>query len=351
MTAAFEEKTCNFCFRVYTRAEDFYRDTSRWRLCDQRNLWFNCACGSTLMLPSGKFSWYSPVKTMSTHAASVFNSLSDLATLPHIPATVMEIQQLVQTEDVEVSDLAKKIKTDPIIAANLLSLANNIKSNRDPQDRKKIESLEHAIMFVGKKNLSELVMTISLKMFESKCKLFSTDQFWKESFLTGDIAEALALLLQAKYSKDELFISASLCNLGKFVGALCLPAVMDALQQHVDHPKTLSTWRHGERILRAPDHCVLGEIGASIWGLPSYVIGAVASHHQLKLNKPGQVHDKPFSMVEIVALANQLSHWVLLRPSRIDEIHLESLTRSAGLSKVQLEEFCSSLGYLSKRAS
>ena len=352
MVALLEEKTCNYCNRVYRQAEDFYRDTSRWRVCDQKNLWFNCVCGSTLMLPRGKFAWYSPAKIMSPNAATVFNSLGDLSSLPHIPASVMEIQQMLQQADVEVSDLAKKVKTDPIIAANLLSLANNMKSNRDPHDRKKIESLEHAIVFVGKKTLSELVMAISLKMFDAKCKVFSPDRFWKESFLTGDIAEALATLIGSKFSKDELFISASLCNLGKFVTALCLPKIVDDIQAHVDNPKTLCTWRHAERVLKAPDHCILGEIGAVMWGLPTYVMDATSQHHYLKQNRAGTKYSENLlSMTEIVALANQLSHWILLKPSRIDQTHLDYLTKAACLSKTQLEDFCTSLGYLAKRAA
>lgn len=352
MAAVVEEKICNYCNRAYRKPEDFYRDTSRWRVCDQKNLWFNCACGSTLMLPHGKFSWYTPVNVMSPHAATVFNSLGDLASLPHIPAAVMEIQQMLQLNEVEISDLARKVKTDPIIAANLLSLANNMKSNRDPHDRKKIESLEHAIVFVGKKTLSELVMTISLQMFDVKCKVFSAERFWKESFLTGDIAEAIATLLGTKFSKDELFISASLGNLGKFVIALCLPKLVDDIQSHVDNPKTLCTWRHAERVLKAPDHCILGEIGAVMWGLPHYVMDAASQHHHLKQNRGGtKLSENLLSMTEMVALANQLSHWILLKPSRIDQTQLDYLAKAANLTKAQLEEFCNSLGYLAKRAA
>lgn len=352
MAPSADEKNCNYCNRVYRNAEDFYRETSRWRVCDQKNLWFNCACGSTLMLPAGKFPWYSPVNTMSSQAASVFNALADLKNLPHIPASVMEIQQMLQDSEVEISALAKKVKTDPVIAANLLSLANNMKSNRDPHDRKKIESLEHAIVFVGKKTLSELVMTVSLKMFDSKCKVFDTDRFWKESFLTGDIAEALAVLLNVKFSKDELFISASLCNLGKFVAALCLPDMLDRVQAYVENPKTLSTWRVAERTLRAPEHVILGEIGAVMWGLPNYVMESANQHHNLKLNRASsKFSENILTMAEVVALANQLTHWVLLRPSRIDSIQLDYLTKAAELDKAKLEEFCQSLGVLAKRVA
>lgn len=351
MAGLVEPKTCTYCNRIYKIVEDFYRDTSRWRMCDQKNLWFNCTCGSTLMIPEGKFPWYSPARSMSEQATSIFNSLSDLATLPHVSASVMEIQQLLQKDDVEVSALAKKIKTDPVSAANLLSLANNIKSNRDPHDRKKIESLEHAIMFVGKKTLSDLLMAISLKNFHSNCKIFNTEQFWKESFLVGDIAEALMGLVPYKGSKDELFISASLCNLGKFVAAICLPEKVDCIQTYVDNPKTLCTWREAEMSLDAPDHSILGEIGSILWGLPEYVADAAGHHHQIKAHKSKQVLVNALSRNDVVALANQLSHWILLRPSRINQDLLDKLATAAQISKTQLEDFCASLTALAKRAT
>jgi HD-like signal output (HDOD) protein len=195
-------------------------------------------------------------------------------------------------------------------------------------------------------------MAVSLKLFAADCKVFSPDSFWKESFLTGDIAESLALLLGSNFSKDELFISASLCNLGKFVMALTLPKVVDDIQAHVDNPKTLCTWRHAERLLRAPDHSILGEIGAVMWGLPNYVMNATSQHHHLKQNRGGtKFSDNLLSMTEVVALANQLSNWILLKPSRIDQTHLDYLSKAANLSKIQLEDFCNSLGYLAKRAA
>ncbi|MCX6118898.1 MAG: HDOD domain-containing protein, partial [Proteobacteria bacterium] len=314
-----QEKICSTCKRAYRKAEDFYQGTSRWRLCEAKNLWFNCNCGSTLMLKSGKYDWYNPSKGMSKNAASIFNSLPALNNLPRISSTVMKLQQSLQIPEIEISVLAKQLRRDPLIAASILTIANNLKSNRSPGDKKKIESIEHAAMYVGKKTLEDLVLTSSLQSFKSETKVFNIDDFWRESFLMGGVAEATANHLKIQVNRDELFLAASLCNIGKFVGAISFPDVADIIQSDVSEPKTLSTWQVAEKNNHSLDHCVLGEIGASIWGLPIYVADAASKHHTFNSST------KQFGINELVTFANQMTHWILLRPSRIDQPQLNSI--------------------------
>ena len=66
-------KTCAVCQRHYRKPEDFTKDTSRWAKCQSGFLWFNCSCGSTLVLSQGKFPWYSPADEMSPTSQSLFN--------------------------------------------------------------------------------------------------------------------------------------------------------------------------------------------------------------------------------------------------------------------------------------
>lgn len=332
-----ERKVCGTCNRVFTSAKDFYANTSRWRVCTQKNLWFNCACGSTMVLPKGKFSWYSPSKTMSSRAAGLFNMLSSFGELPHIPTTVMEMQLFLQKDDVEVSDMAKKIRSDPFIAAEIMALANNMKSNRDPHDRRRIDSVEHAIMYAGKKTVSDLILTIGLSALPNSCHTFRTDVFWKESFLTGDISEVIAEQVSYRLSRDELYIAASLCNIGKFVQSFFLPDTLDRLEGFVANPKTQCDWRTAEKSLGSPDHCIMGEIGAALWGLPLYVIEAASAHHAVKTDGHHHRAKKETSTFQIIALANQMTHWVLLRPRRMDMILLENLCAFFDFSKKDLD--------------
>jgi HD-like signal output (HDOD) protein len=342
-------KICSCCQRQYKTPEDFYKGTSRWRICDMKNLWFNCSCESTLVIKQGKYDWYSPAKTMSPGSRGIFNSLPALHQLPRIQSSVMELQQQFQNKDLEMAELARSIKRDPFIASNILTMANNMKSNRSPGDKKKIESIEHALMYVGRKTVEDLLLTVSLKSFKSETKVFNVERYWKEAILAGDIAESIADKFQIKVNKDELYISAMLCNVGKVVTAICIPHGIDCVETVVNQPKTLTTWQTAEQQCKTPDHCVLGEIGAALWGLPPFVNEAIVNHHKMpKDNRAGIVG---LTIPEIVAFANQLGHWILLRPSRIDQTMLDKFCHILQLSKETLEQFAETLLPLAKRAA
>jgi HD-like signal output (HDOD) protein len=265
----------------------------------------------------------------------------------------MEIQEGLQKDEIDVPALAKKVRQDPFLAAELLENANNIKMSRDPRDRKKIDSIEHAIMYIGKKAFSELVMTISLKGFATTTTIFNADRFWKESFIAAELAEAITLKWGSKsIVKDEIYISAALCNVGKIVGALSTPSNIDKVETYISNPKTLCTWSQAEALLKFPSHALLGEIGGALWGLPKYVLEAISSHHGsttgLMTKKDRRVDDK-LMFWEVVALANQLSHWILLRPTRMDKALFDQITANAKISAKDIEDFASAHAHLSSR--
>ncbi len=303
------------------------------------------------MIVRGKFNWYAPEKTMSAGAASLFNKIGGLKELPHVSSSIMEIQEALNAVVIDVPLVAKKIKGDALLAAMLLETANNIKISRQPGDRNKIDSLEHAIMFVGKKACSELVMTISLKAFETKTLVFKPTEFWKDSFITSDLAELIAQKWGDNVSRDEVFVSAALCNIGKIVGAIALPQDVDKIEALVGNPKTMCTWPQAEARLKLPNHSLLGELGAALWGLPKYVLEAIASHHAPVLIDPGTRPAQKLTLEECVGLANQLSHWIMLRPSRIDQPTVDKICMAANISASELDAFAEKHRALGKRAA
>ena len=160
-----EEKTCRTCGRVYKSEKDFLRDTSRWRICDMRHLWFNCSCQSTLMIKKGKYDWYSPDLFMGKEAQGVFNKLGNLNDLPHLSNSVMEIQQaLTSAEDVDMKQLAAQIKKEPFIGAAVLHTAEVQRSTRSGSANP-IESIEHAVVYIGAKSLSDIVTSAAIRSF------------------------------------------------------------------------------------------------------------------------------------------------------------------------------------------
>lgn len=326
-----DSKKCNSCNREFHTDTDFLSNTSRWRKCSEGNLWFNCKCGSTLLLPKGKYDWYSPERALGSEALTVFNRLSILKDLPHIPAQVLEIQRMVSDKTSSTKNIAAAIKQDPFIAAQLLSIAGNISSNRNPGNPP-MQSIEHALVYLGLQSVGELVLTSALRKFKYPSSTFDFDRFWHESHLCGAIAEYLNTNFRILLNEDEVYLAASMCNLGKLVTAFCFPSLVSKIQGDVDAAANPVSWRAAEISYNFPDHRVLGEIAACVWGFPTYIVEAARGHHSKMTSA------RKLELVELVAVANQIVHWVLLSPSRMEPGLLESFYIKFGKTEKDIED-------------
>jgi HD-like signal output (HDOD) protein len=328
-------KTCRTCNRVYDSDASYLSETSQWRICSAKNLWFNCRCGSTLMIPQGKFSWYDPGHRLSTPAKSIFNTLSGFEAIPRIPTTVMELQIKIKDPNVEISEITKLLRTDPILSGEILGLANRLKSARI-EDTSKIQSIEHAINYIGRKDVGQYILALSIRSFKINTKVFNAENFWKDSFLRGSVAELLAQKLNVPdIIHDEVFLAATLCNLGKFVGAMIQPEDIDRVSLQLTKPSSENTWSSVELSFPHINHLHLGEIAAAIWGLPDYIMNATRFHHRFP-EPNAKLRDRQF-MPELVSLANSVTHWILGEPSRIDRHQFQAILKGFSLTEQSVE--------------
>ena len=331
------EKVCGSCGRVYRVENDFLTNTSQWRVCSGGNLWFNCDCGSTLMLPKGKFPWYSPAMAMEEEASSIFNKMAQKEQLPHIPSDVMELQQLLVDDETDSNLLAKAVKKDPFIAAEVMRVCDNMRRIRGEGSKKEDPSMEYAITFIGRKQLASLVMVASMKKFRFKTELFDYKKFWDDAFLTAAISEFLWVKVFSQSGKDRAYLSGCLCNIGKIVAAIVFPEALDKVWQEIYDPQTQDTWTKIAERNGLANHCILGEIGGAFWGFPAYVIEAIKNH---EIPLPDDNVKEP-SLVHIVCLANMLTHWVNLEPHRFDEKRLYEECEYLDINNSQVEELVS----------
>ena len=334
-------QTCESCGREFWSQDELLKNCSRWRICERKNLWFNCSCNSTIVIPKGKYPWYAPEDRLSADAKSILNCLATIQTLPHIPSYVADLQALAGQESTSSGILAKQVRKSPILASSVLKLANS-KSRQQP-----IDSLEHAISYIGLKSFNSMVQIAAIHTWQTPCLVFSRERFWEASFLTGEIAEFLAERCNLDIQGDEAYLAGAMVNLGKIVLAMVDPKLTDKVARQVDNLKNLSTWQEAEANLSAPDHIALGEIIASFWGFPEFVISAICNHH--KGSTTG--HGEAINSDELAGFANQICHWVSLMPHRIDSKLLSSYSDRFNLSSLQLEELTSELMHLKRKSA
>ena len=329
-------KTCKVCSREYHSASDYMEYGRSWRVCTVGYLWFECQCGSTLALKKGCYDWYSPKLFLEPSSIPVFEDAEAMGKIPQLPSGLMKLQQQIRNPQVSSSQIADLLRKTPILATEVLAMANNIKASQGA-----IKKLEHAVSYLGRPTICNLALTATLQSFKFKCKLYKLQDFWQEAILTGLISEIVCIRFGKDPEVDIAYLSGCLCNIGKLIGALCYEKDVDAIYELLSNRKTMTTWIKAEEQVKAKSHLNLGDIAAISWGLQTEIRQSILLHH-----KPFQrVRKEPayLRLYECVGFACMLAHWVNLTPHRIDKERFVSYQIYLGMSDREMDKFVASL--------
>jgi HD-like signal output (HDOD) protein len=319
---------------MYVEPKDFLRNTSRWRICTDENLYFNCSCNSTMVLPKGKYDWYSPGLFMSPDAASVFNTFSSKASIPYIPAVSIELGQKLKEQSTALSDIAATCKRDPALAAQLMTIAN---AARKPGTLL-VTSIEQALGLLGRSRVISLCQIAALSLFEFKTTVYTKQIHFLEAFTTGYVAERLALKLAPEISPEVAYVCGTFCNIGRLLGAIVFPEVTDRLYTSTISWTKPRRWTQAESEMGEVGHTILGEIASVLWGMSDEVFRVVQNHHQLLSPRENDLPSVSCDLNAIISFSNQVCHLLLLNSQRVDDAVLESSLSYFGLSHEKLEE-------------
>lgn len=145
--------------------------------------------------------------------------------LPSMPGTVVKLLQMFADADVCIDDIVDTIKTDPAMSGRILKAANSsaVSSGRE------ISDLKRAAMMLGKKTVSTLALSFSLKDKSGDTKNPDLYQvFWDQSIVAGATAAMLAKQSRGM-NPDEAFLAGLLSRIGR-LGALS--AAGDEFAEH-----------------------------------------------------------------------------------------------------------------------
>ncbi len=344
---------CALCGRVYVEPKDYLKGTSRFRVSEDESLYFECSCKTCLVLAKGEYEWYSPTDKMSKEAASVFTEITEIGELPAIPSSVAKLQAIISNENSSSKEIEAALKGLPNLAIEVVKAANNMKSSSGQE----ITTIQHAVSFVGRQTVSDLIVASTIKEFKFKTKSFNQGKFWFESVVCGRIAETIVNKFKpAGVSSEASYLAASLLNIGKVVGAICFAEKTDTVQDIVANPKTMCAWDKAEKKVDAISHDTLGEVAAALWGFPEYVIHCISNHHKMpdEVRGSSDSDDIEFfdddedsgleeeggpDLQKVTALANQFTHWIMLQPERMNEKLFYAYAKEFGLSQNQTEAF------------
>ncbi|HUU40592.1 MAG TPA: HDOD domain-containing protein [Desulfatiglandales bacterium] len=192
-----------------------------------------------------------------------------------IPQVALKIARMIHNEDYNMQEIASEIKQDQIISAKIIRLCNSSYMGL----KKKIDSIERALVIMGEKLLLRLVITASVELYftetgqgYSLCK----GGLFQHALGTAIIAEELSKFT-GRSSPDIAYTAGLLHDIGKVV-----------LDQYISSGYPFFyrwTQIHGAELCKAEHlrlgitHPEAGRLLAENWSLPENLADTIKHHH------------------------------------------------------------------------
>lgn len=216
-------------------------------------------------------------------AEQLIKKFSDTKTLPHV---ALKVTQMVNDENVTMQDFEETIQLDPILVTRLLRLVNSPFFGL----AKKVEAIDKAVVFVGMKNLRNLVSVEALRdLFtdDDPRQGFSRSNLWLHSATIATLADMIGKRIFGD-SREDLFLAGIIHDIGMIVeDQVAGDLLRKACQLYKPGVKSLVD---SERKIIGSDHCKVGALIAKTWNMPDDILSAIRFHHdQKKVVKIGSI--------------------------------------------------------------
>jgi putative nucleotidyltransferase with HDIG domain len=206
-------------------------------------------------------------------AKEISRAIRDLQPIPQI---ALKILRMINEDLYEIDALTEEIRKDQVISAKTLQLCNSAIFS----SRKKIESLEHAVVMLGQHLLLKFVISTSLNNFFSQCGMgysLCKGGIYQHAISTAIIAEKLADLT-GKISPSLAYTAGLLHDIGKVVLDQYIYADFPFFYRQLNEErKDLIEVEKNELGI---DHTEVGGDLAHRWSLPESLVETIRYHHK-----------------------------------------------------------------------
>lgn len=228
---------------------------------------------------------------------TIIDSLIETQEFATLPTVAMKVLQLLENDDVSISEISKIIEADPSLTLKLLRVANSpiygIKQH--------ISSIHQAIITLGLNRLTNIVIGVSIfsrLLIKGKGKASEfMDRFWWHSSCTAITAKAISSRINKNFKEIE-FLGGLIHDIGKI-------AMLQYDAEKYFKADTMVTEKgmldiEAERIVFGVDHLEVGEAIAKLWKLPDDLVEVIGKH-----NTPENANSDPL-VVSVVRFADIL---------------------------------------------
>lgn len=197
--------------------------------------------------------------------------IDEISTLPHV---ALQVVRIASDEHSTAGDLKKVMESDVALSARILRCVNSSAYAL----RSKITNLQHAVTYLGMKQIRNLAMTASVAdLFKKDEKIgqYRRLDLWRHLVSVGICARLIAMRRRIGDFEDA-FLAGLMHDIGIVLEDQHVHDQFSRVVQSLDAQKPLT---EVERSRLSFDHTVLGEMVAENWKFPEVVRVAIRHHH------------------------------------------------------------------------
>lgn len=199
--------------------------------------------------------------------------LSKVNELPPFPQVALRVLQMVGQE-APMREIAKVVELDEALTAEVLRICNSPFFGL----RRKVSSVQEALVYLGEKYLLEIVTrAASKRYFDSHHPGYDLQrgELWRHAVACAIASEVIQEKLGER-PDPALFTAALLHDIGKVVLSSFVAEAVREILQRVGQGKPFI---EAEREVVGIDHAALGGAIARKWNFPEEIVDAIAHHH------------------------------------------------------------------------
>lgn len=226
--------------------------------------------------------------------------LYDHCALPPLPDVVTRLREVMQAEDVNVSDVSGLIEKDPALVAQILKIVNSAYYSIP----REITDIKFAVGYLGIHEIYRTVLPLSVigSLNIEDAKNFSN--LWYHSNYVALCTRYLAKKFGPLLPHEKLWPAALLHDIGKLIYLKFFPEHYNQLVKYCETNGEL--FSHAETHFKLPKSSYFGALLCKRWRLPKMIREACSFHNfeQIEHKKP---IESSVDFTTIITLGNYIA--------------------------------------------
>jgi len=252
--------------------------------------------------------------------------------LPPFPQVLNKLDSMLDDPEVAITDFAKLIETDPVLAGRLMRLANSAYYGGGRQE---VKTLSLAVGRLGLNMVHRLVYSLSISSIKGNPRIVKHRAFWRHSLAVAIFTKSLCNFIGAdEETQDMAYMSGLMHDIGILIFSTLLPLEYGSLMKELELENIRLDQLEKQRF--GIDHAELGAIYIeNWWQIHPFIISTVQYHHT-----PEEAANRVQFYAKIVNISNGIcnNQGILNEIDKPADIFKDDTWKDLGLSEDDLDQ-------------